>query len=44
MKAAFNEKNNTERYKSHLSDVTEWRNGSPIVVDKMCEKIANRAL
>lgn len=44
MKAAFNEKSNTERYKSHLADVTEWRNSSDVVVDKICEKISNRAL
>ena len=43
VKAEFNEKSNTDRYKAHLADVTKWRNGSPIIVDNIRKKLFNRA-
>ena len=43
VKAEFNEKSNTDRYKAHLADVTKWRNGTPTVVDNICKKLFNRA-
>ena len=43
VKAGFNEKSNTDRYKAHLADVTKWCNGTPTVVDNICKKLFNHA-
>ena len=43
VKAEFNEKSNTDRYKAHLADVTKWRNGTPTVVNNICKKLFNHA-
>ena len=43
VKAEFNEKDNADRYKAHLTDLTKWRNGKPQVIDNICKKLFNRA-
>jgi hypothetical protein len=43
IKAEFNEKDNADRYKAHLTDLTKWRNGNPKVIDNICKKLFNRA-
>ncbi|KIM71219.1 hypothetical protein PILCRDRAFT_93972 [Piloderma croceum F 1598] len=44
IQAAFDEKGINERFKSHLKGVREWRDGAPVVVDKICEKLYKRAI
>jgi len=43
IKAEFNEKDNADRYKAHLTDLTKWRKGNPKVIDNICKKLFNRA-
>jgi hypothetical protein len=43
IKAEFNEKDNADRYKAHLADLTIWHNGNPKVIDNICKKLFNRA-
>jgi hypothetical protein len=40
----FDEKSISDRFKSHLKVLCEWRDGAPAVVDKICEKLYKRAM
>ena len=41
IKAKFNEKDNTDHYKAHLTNLTQWDLGKLQVVDNLCKKWFN---